>query len=87
MIFDAAGNLYGTTLNAGSGCTTCGIVFKLMPSGPPWSETVLWNFLGTPDGDYPFAGVTFDPAVSPGTLYGATVYGGSGSLGTIYSVP
>jgi uncharacterized repeat protein (TIGR03803 family) len=89
VIFDASGNLYGTTLNAGSGCATCGIVFELSPSGPPWSETVLWNFVGPPDGDYPFAGVTFDSAVSSGTLYGATVYGGtgSGSLGTIYSVP
>src|ERR1700693_2210175 len=38
MIFDAAGNLYGTTAYGGSGCNGgCGTVFELMPkTGGGW---------------------------------------------------
>ena len=46
LIFDQAGNLYGTTFNGGTGgCPNgCGVVFKLTPSGGGWTETVLYNF-------------------------------------------
>jgi uncharacterized repeat protein (TIGR03803 family) len=74
LIFDAAGNLYGTTGQGGAGAG--GTVFELAPSDDgQWSESVLYGFSG-PDGKQPIGGVTFDAA---GNLYGTTVIGGSGS--------
>jgi uncharacterized repeat protein (TIGR03803 family) len=89
LVFDASGNLYGTTYDGGiAGCTgTCGIVYELSPAGPPWHETPLWSFLGGTDGWNPFAGVIFDPPVSATNLYGATRFGGTSSDGAVYSVP
>lgn len=75
LIFDAAGNLYGTTVYGGGGnCdgVGCGVVFELVPgSGGKWREKVLHAF--TSDGAYPYSGVTFDAA---GNLYGTTNSGG-----------
>ena len=77
VIFDAAGNLYGTTVGGGTGCTTCGTVFELTPiAGGGWKEKVLHSFMPYPskDGNNPTAGVTLDGA---GNLYGTTVRGGA----------
>src|SRR5437763_704786 len=41
LVFDPAGNLYGTT--PGDGANRDGVVFKLTPTGV---ETVLYNFTG-----------------------------------------
>jgi uncharacterized repeat protein (TIGR03803 family) len=41
LMFDSAGNLYGTT---SSGATCCGVVFELSPAGTSWTETVLYTF-------------------------------------------
>ncbi len=73
LVFDSAGNAYGTTVVGGQ--YGCGTVFKLSFIGGKWQETVLYNFdcLGT--GKNPYGGVTFDSA---GNLYGTTVAGGSG---------
>ncbi len=82
VIMDAMGNLYGTTQNGGTGCsgTGCGVVFKLDTSG---KETVLHQFTGDPDGDYPF-GLIQD---AKGNLYGATAVGGTtGVFGTVFKV-
>lgn len=77
LIFDRAGNLYGTTQNGGLPCDNpgfgCGTVFKLSPSGGGWTETVLYRFSGGSDGSYPNAGLIMDVA---GNLYGTTVSGG-----------
>jgi uncharacterized repeat protein (TIGR03803 family) len=69
LIFDAAGNLYGTANDRGSAnCIFgCGVVFKLAPTSSGWRETVLHTFLGF--GKYPEAPVIFGPA---GNLYGTT---------------
>ena len=83
VIFDPGGNLYGTTYYGGNQCQVqspgwpgCGTVFKLTPAtGGGWTETVLHNFSGDPDGAWPNAGVVIDAA---GNLYGATA---SGSIG------
>ena len=82
LIFDALGNLYGTT-NSGGGtqCVSyaqCGTVFQLSPpigGVGPWTETTLWKFAGGSDGSFPQAGLVLD---SQGALYGTTPNGGSG---------
>ena len=74
LVFDSAGNAYGTTVVGGD--FGFGTVFELSPSGAGWSETVLHSFTDSPDGKYPYGGVTIDSA---GNLYGTTASGGSSS--------
>lgn len=83
VIFDAAGNLYGTA--SSGGLYGGGTVFELMPkAGGGWTEKTLHNFnLNGVDGNYPVASVIFDAA---GNLYGTTYSGGSGGYGTVYSL-
>lgn len=76
VIFDAAGNLYGTTTDGGT--AGVGTVFELTPpaaGGSQWTESILHSFLGGPaDGAHPVgAGVAFDHS---GNLYGVTSLGG-----------
>lgn len=74
IVFDAAGNGYGTTVSGGT--FGYGTVFELKRmSGGKFEETVLHNFSGIPDGKNPYGGVTLDSA---GDLYGTTVAGGNG---------
>ena len=73
LVFDAAGNIYGTTTNGGA--HDAGTVFELSRSGSGYAESILYNFAGSPDGANPFAGVTLDSA---GNLYGTTGDGGTG---------
>ena len=73
LIFDAAGNLYGTTHAGGNGY---GVVFKLAPNvDGTWTESLLHRFKGGADGAFPRAGLIFDAA---GNLYGTTYTGGNG---------
>jgi uncharacterized repeat protein (TIGR03803 family) len=72
LIFDASGNLYGTT--SGGGAYGGGIVFELTPAANgSWDEKILHNFNnnGT-DGNNPLAGLIFDAS---GNLYGTTLDG------------
>jgi uncharacterized repeat protein (TIGR03803 family) len=75
LIFDAAGNLYGTTAGGGA---SCGTVFELSPkAGGGWTEKILYNFgcdnqFGE---DGPIGSLIFD---ANGNLYGATAAGGTG---------
>jgi uncharacterized repeat protein (TIGR03803 family) len=83
MIFDARGNLYGTT--SGGGGDAQGTVFELTPTRDGlWGEKVLHSFvaggLGGNDGYNPRAGLIFDAA---GNLYGTTLYGGAYNQGTV----
>jgi uncharacterized repeat protein (TIGR03803 family) len=80
VIFDGAGNLYGTTV--GGGAHGFGVVFELSPVGGSWTETVLHSFAGNPDGWGPQGRLIRDPA---GNLYGTTHYGGSG-FGTVFEL-
>jgi uncharacterized repeat protein (TIGR03803 family) len=81
LIFDGAGNLYGTT--SGGGAFREGTVFKLTPNqGGAWTESVLHSFDGE-DGDDPEAGLIFDAA---GNLYGTTAYGGAYFWGTAFTL-
>jgi uncharacterized repeat protein (TIGR03803 family) len=79
MIFDADGNLYGTTFNGGTDLG--GTVFELSPAtGGVFDEQVLYNFAGpTADGIHPEAGLIFN---SSGNLFGTTRYGGANGSGS-----
>jgi len=81
--FDAAGNLYGTTLNGGNAGN--GVVFRLVPptSGTTWTEQVLHSFDASTDGNFPRTGVILDAS---GNLYGTTENGGTFNWGTVFEV-
>lgn len=85
LIFDAAGNIYGTT-EAG-GAYGFGTVFKLTNAGGNWTEQVLYSFMGDQDGSQPLAGVIVDGS---GNLYGTTRFGGvancSDGCGTVFEL-
>ena len=82
VIFDALGNLYGTTQMGGPNIG--GTVFKLSPSPSGWTESVLHGFSGSNDGANPFGKLIFD---STGNLYGTTTGGGiSGSGGIVFEL-
>ena len=81
LVFDQAGNIYGTTL--GGGARGMGVVYKLTRSGNNWTESVLHDFTGGDDGAYPQNGVALDPA---GNVYGTATYGGSYAYGTVYEL-
>ena len=78
LIFDSAGNLYGTTAWGGLISQNrefdCGVVFELSPSGGGWTDTVLYYFTGGADGGEPHGRLTLD---SEGNLYGTTYLGGT----------
>ena len=79
VVFDAAGNLYGTTSEGGAGF---GTIFKLAPgANGTWTETVAYRFQGSPDGAFAYNPMVVDSA---GNIYGATVHGGPSDDGTIY---
>jgi uncharacterized repeat protein (TIGR03803 family) len=79
LVSDAAGNLYGTTSDGGSGF---GAIFKLAHgSNGKWTESVAYRFPGVPGASLAYNGMVAD---SSGNFYGATVHGGPGDDGTIY---
>ena len=87
LIFDQAGNLYGTTNVSWNGA---GDVFRLSPGGKggAWVYTQLYAFLGPPNGAEPAAGLVFD---KHGNLYSTTTKGGSETCsffgcGTVFEV-
>ena len=84
LIFDGAGNLYGTTLIGGT--SGCGTAFELSPPASgngPWAETILYDFLTNGDGNSPLAELTFDAA---GNLYGTDWMGGQYNRGTVFQL-
>src|ERR1017187_7783020 len=90
LVFDQAGNLYGTAAAGGitsGNCSPaggCGVVFELTPTHGGWTETVLHSFnLDGSDGYSPNSGVIFD---SSGNLFGTTVYGGADNAGAVYEL-
>jgi uncharacterized repeat protein (TIGR03803 family) len=81
LIMDAAGNLYGTTVQGGGTQSDAGVVFELTPHGSrtSWTETVLYSFCAQAncvDGAGPAAGLIMDGA---GNLYGTAQNGGAAS--------
>jgi uncharacterized repeat protein (TIGR03803 family) len=82
VIFDASGNLYGTSRLGGA--YGCGTVFELThQTSGSWPEANLFDFDCADSGAYPVGGVTFDKA---GNLYGTTTEGGSFGDGVVYEL-
>jgi uncharacterized repeat protein (TIGR03803 family) len=86
VIFDAAGNLYGTTTEGGLYSLRhrpYGIAFKLTPeAGGAWTETILHSFGGGKDGAFPSGNLFLD---AHGNLYGTTQWGGTKTGPLAYS--
>ncbi|MGA2903243.1 MAG: choice-of-anchor tandem repeat GloVer-containing protein [Candidatus Korobacteraceae bacterium] len=78
VIFDSAGNLYGTGVSGGAHGD--GVVYELSPSESGWTQTTLYSFSGA-DAPFPAGGVTMD---ANGNLYGTT--GGPQGQGEAYEL-
>ncbi|SRR5258708_4389094 len=82
LIFDKAGNLYGTSMG---GQSIGGTVFQLLPPADGsnnWTFNILHSFAGPPtDGYAPAARLTLD---QQGNLYGITTGGGFAAKGCYY---
>jgi uncharacterized repeat protein (TIGR03803 family) len=88
VVFDAAGNLYGTTYDGGKygqsfGGT--GTFYELSPAvGGAWTEPRLYSFGGTNrDATFPQAGLIID---SRGIIYGTSTGGGQTGNGAVFEV-
>lgn len=87
LVFDAAGNIYGTSYAGGQ--YDGGTVFKLTPSAGGWTKTVIHDFGNGNDGKLPYSGLVFDKS---GNLYGTTWGGGNSGCylsygcGTVYQL-
>ncbi len=88
--------IYGTADGGLPNCASngnnnyCGVVYMLRP--PPtacltslcsWKETVIYQFMGAPDGARPNGNIVFDKA---GNLYGTTYEGGAYGVGAVYEL-
>jgi uncharacterized repeat protein (TIGR03803 family) len=88
VVFDRAGNLYGTTQTGGTGAYgQGGVVYQLTRSGDTWNEDVLYNLDGGIDGKEPTS-LIID---ANGNLFGTTFYGGGNGCnglgcGTIFQL-
>jgi uncharacterized repeat protein (TIGR03803 family) len=77
LIFDAAGNLYGTT--TGGGASGGGTAFQLTPkTGGGWTQNTLYSFATAAP-----SRVTMG---SDGSLYGTDNNGGTNSLGSVFKL-
>lgn len=86
LLFDAAGNLYGTAQSGGgTGCggSGCGVVWELKhETNGTWTAIMLHAFTGA-DGSNPASGVIADAS---GNLYGTTQGGGVYGAGTVFKL-
>lgn len=78
LILNAAGSLYGVTTLGGT--SNSGTVFKVDKTG---KETVLYKFMGAPDGSEPTGSLVRD---SKGSFYGTTQTGGANNYGTVFKL-
>ena len=87
LLFDQAGNIYGTAMDGpiGGQCggNGCGVVFKLTQSQGNWIYNIVYQFNPAPDANVPQGGLIAD---SSGNFYGTTCDGGTHNKGTVFSV-
>jgi uncharacterized repeat protein (TIGR03803 family) len=81
LIFDAAGNLYGSTTSGGSG--DGGTVFELLPYGGGWNFNLLYSLTDHSDDTGPHGKLVRD---SQGNLYGTTLAGGAHNWGSVFKL-
>lgn len=83
LVFDAFGNLYGTTFWGGD--FNVGTVFELSPTtGGGWTEQVVHSFDNHGgDGTYPHGGLILDAS---GNIYGTAGGGGANGYGIVYEL-
>ena len=83
VVFDAAGNLFGTTPDGGAG--SMGTIFMLTPTpNGTWHKKTIHNFTGRKDGATGSMGdLLLDTA---GNIYGVTEQGGANGLGNVYKI-
>jgi uncharacterized repeat protein (TIGR03803 family) len=89
LIFDALGNLYGTTAQGGT--NDYGTAFRLSrpaAGSTTWTQSVLHNFQGYPDGVGPYGSLLLGAS---GQLYGVTRNGtslsvNSAQIGTAFEI-
>jgi uncharacterized repeat protein (TIGR03803 family) len=78
LVRDAQGNLYGTTIQGGSGGDGLnGIAFKINAQGV---FSVIYNFPGNPGGGGPAGPLRMES----GVIYGTTASGGTTGAGTVF---
>jgi uncharacterized repeat protein (TIGR03803 family) len=78
VVFDSAGDLFGTTTYGGS--QGLGTIYEI-PAGTT-TATTLYSFTGA-DGANPTTGLTID---ANGDIFGTTNGGGSSNLGTVFKI-
>lgn len=90
LVFDGAGNLYGTTQLGGAifgrGNDNGGTVFELTPGASGWTETILYSFTGEyqgPDPNLPAGSVVL---AKNGNIYGVAQAGGANGQGAVYQL-
>lgn len=80
LVFDSAGNLFGTTSRGAMGS---GTVFKMTPSGSDWILNTIYTFTDGGDRGGPAYNLLIDSA---GNIYGTTLGGGEDGCGTIFEL-
>lgn len=78
LLLDSSGNLFGVTMNGGSGGS--GVLFKIAASG---AYQTLTNFHNAVGGGFPAAGIIRGPA---GNFFGTLAYGGKRGGGVVFEV-
>ena len=84
LVFDKAGNLYGSGGggNPECGSYTCGTIFRLIPlAGGKWKYQAVYKFSGK-DGAFPY-GVVLD---NRGHMFGTTSGGGTYNSGVLFEI-
>lgn len=81
VVFDASGNVYGTTPDGG--IYSEGVAYKVSRMGRKWHERVIHAFTGGKDGGVGSLGLLL---LQSGSLYGVTEIGGTYSAGTVFKL-
>ena len=81
LLFDASGNLWGTT--NGDGAYGFGNVFKLTLSHGSWIYTDVYDFTGGNDGGNPTGSLIADGS---GNMYGTAMTGGANGSGVVFEI-
>ncbi len=78
LVFDASGNLFGTTVSGGT--NNYGSVFEIARGASAITSVASFN---KTNGQTPYAGLTLD---SNGNLFGTTYQGGASSVGVVFEI-